>query len=202
MRFTLRSSARSPFGRKVRIAASVVGLTNDILVEEADPMSADDPIRQQNPLGKIPQLVLEDGRIFYDSRVIIEYFDAISGGGRLIPNDPSSRFPVLTQAALADGMLDAGILIVYEGRFRADQKPYQPWLDYQRGKIERGLNAFEAGPPAVEPGTIASIGLACTLGYLDFRQQVDWRPICPGLVAWLDAFATAIPMFEQTTPPA
>ena len=202
MRFTLRSSARSPFGRKVRIAASVVGLTDDISVEEADPMSADDPIRQQNPLGKIPALVLEDGRTLYDSRVIIEYFDSIKGGGRLIPADPDLRFPALTQAALADGMLDAGILIVYEGRFRADQEPYQPWLDYQRGKIERGLNAFEAGPPAAEPGTIASIGLACALGYLDFRGQVDWRPICPGLVAWLDAFAAAVPMFEQTTPPA
>ena len=69
MRFTLRSSVRSPFGRKVRIAASVVGLTDDILVEETDTMSADDPIRQQNPLGKIPALVLEDGRTLYDSRV-------------------------------------------------------------------------------------------------------------------------------------
>ena len=126
MRFTLRSSARSPFGRKVRIAASVVGLTDDILVEEADPMSADDPIRQQNPLGKIPALVLEDGRILYDSRVIIEYFDAISGGGRLIPNDPSSRFPVLTQAALADGMLDAGILISMRGASERTRNPTNP----------------------------------------------------------------------------
>jgi glutathione S-transferase len=202
MRFTLRSSVRSPFGRKVRIAASVVGLTDDISIEETNTMSADDPIRQQNPLGKIPALVLEDGRTLYDSRVIIEYFDAITGGGRLIPTDPSARFPALTHAALADGMLDAGILIVYEGRFRADQTPYQPWLDYQRGKIERGLSAFEAGPPAVEVVTVASIGLACALGYLDFRQQVDWRPICPGLVDWLDAFTGAVPAFEQTMPPA
>ena len=201
MPYILRSSPRSPFGRKVCIAASVLGLLDDITIQETDTMSSEDPIRRQNPLGKIPALLLEDGQAIYDSRVIVEYLDMIAGGGRLIPTDPALRFGVLTQAALADGMLDAGILIVYEGRFRTDQAPYAPWLDYQRGKIERGLEALAASPPPIAPLSIAAIGAACALGYLDFRKQVDWRPLFPGLITWLDEFAAAVPSFNQTTPP-
>ena len=170
MPYTLRSSARSPFGRKVRIAASVLGLSDEITIVEADPMSADDSIREENPLGKIPALIRDDGRVLYDSRVIIEYLD-ISAGGRLFPSDRERCFAALTTAALADGMLDAGILIVYEGRFRIDQEPYGPWLDYQRGKIERSLSALASSPPEIEPVTIASIGVACALGYLDFAAK-------------------------------
>ena len=202
MRFTLRSSPRSPFGRKIRIAASLLGLTDEISIENTDTMSDTDSIRVQNPLGKIPTLILEDGTALYDSRVIVEYLDEIAGGGRLIPVDSGARFEVLTKAALADGMLDAAILIVYEGRFRTDQKPYEPWLSYQRAKIERALKSFEKDRPADEPVTASSIGLACALGYLDYRKQVDWRPSCPALVAWLDGFAATIPAFERTTPPA
>ena len=98
-------------------------------------------------------------------------------------------------------MLDAGILIVYEGRFRIDQEPYGPWLDYQRGKIERSLSALASSPPEIEPVTIASIGVACALGYLDFRRQVDWRPLYSSLAEWLDAFAAAVPAYDETVPP-
>ena len=201
MHFTLRSTDRSPFGRKVRIAASVLGLTADISIVEADPMSPDDTIRVQNPLGKIPALILDDGQAIYDSRVIIEYLDTVAGG-KLIPVETAPRFAALTLASLADGILDAGILIVYESRFRTDREPHEPWLDYQRGKIERGLSALASQLPAIEPPTIASIGAACALGYIDFRKQVDWRAQHPSLIDWLDAFAAAVPAFNETLPPA
>ena len=164
-------------------------------------MSPDDTIRAENPLGKIPALILEDGRVLYDSRVIIEYLDTVASG-TLIPADTEARFEALTLASLADGILEAGILIVYEARFRPDREPYEPWLDYQRGKIERALNALAAQPPAIEPPTVASIGVACALGYLDFRKQIDWRPLHPGLSVWLDQFAAAVPVYNDTIPPA
>ena len=110
----LRSVGPSPFGRKVRIATAVLGLNDEITIKAADTMNPDDSIRGQNPLGKIPALILNDGR------VIIEYLDKIAGGGRLIPNETDARFEALTLATLADGILDAGILIVYEGRYRPD----------------------------------------------------------------------------------
>ena len=149
MGMTLRNVGASPFGRKVRLAAAELGLTDRITIEPADTMNPGDSIRDQNPLGKIPALILDDGRVLYDSRVIIEYLDTIAGGGKLIPAELDARFQALTGAALADGILDAGILIVYEGRFRPDIEPYGPWMDYQRGKIERGLAALTAAPPPI-----------------------------------------------------
>lgn len=202
MRFTLRSAGPSPYGRKVELAGSLVGLTGDITVEPADTMAAGDSVRQQNPLGKIPALILEDGRVLYDSRVIVEFFDTLAGGGKLIPTDPDARFNVLTAAALADGIIDASILMVYEVRFRPDQTPHAGWLDHQRGKVERGLAAMAASPPSLAPVTVDGIGLACGLGYLDFRKQVDWRAKFPALVNWLDEFAAAVPLFDRTRPDA
>jgi len=202
MAMTLRSAGPSPFGRKVRLAAAVLGLTDEIVIEAADAMNPDDSIRSQNPLGKIPALILDDGRVLYDSRVIIEYLDTIAGGGRVIPKDIDARFEALTTAALCDGILDAGILIVYEGRYRPDLEPYGPWIDYQRGKIERGVTALAAAPPAIEPVTVGAIGAACALSYLDFRKQYDWRPGNPGLVDWLDSFATSVTAYDATRPDA
>ncbi len=109
MGMTLRSVDPSPFGRKVRLAAAVLGLTDQITIEPADAMNVDDSIRRQNPLGKIPALILDDGRALFDSRVIIEYLDTVAGGGRVIPAEIDARFQALCTAALADGILDAGI---------------------------------------------------------------------------------------------
>ena len=200
MGMTLRTVGPSPFGRKVRLAAAVLGLADEIRIEAADTMNSNDSIFDQNPLGKIPALILDDGRMLYDSRVIVEYLDAITGGARLIPSEANARFLTLTIAALADGILDAGILIVYEGRYRPNSEPYGPWIDHQRGKIERGLAALEVAPPSIEPITVGAIGVACALGYLDFRKQVDWRSRNPELIGWLDAFAAAVPAFNETRP--
>ena len=147
----LRSTPPSPFGRKVRLAASVLGLSGDIKVEPADTNDANDPLRRQNPIGKIPTLVLEDGATLFDSRVILEYLDHRSGGGKIIPNEPKARFAALRLQALADGMTDAQILLVYEGRFRPPEHHVKKWTDYQADKIKRGLDALERDPPTLDP---------------------------------------------------
>jgi len=194
----LRSSPASPFVRKVRIAASLVGLADRIEIEDADTNSPTDSLRRQNPLGKIPALVLEDGETLYDSRVIVEYLDFLAGGGRLIPAPGPRRFQVLTGLALADGVTDAALLLVYEQRWRERAGHSAKWQDHQSGKISRGLASLEAAPPPDGPFDIAAIALACALGYLDLRFQGAWRADHPKLVAWLDAFAAAVPAFEAT----
>ena len=201
MAFTLRSAPASPFARKVRIGAHVVGLIDDIELQ-GGPSGDDDVIYQQSPLGKIPVLVTADGRAIYDSPVILEYLDAIATPGSLIPTESGARFDALRLQALADGILDAAILIIYEGRYRPDQQPYEPWLDFQRGKIERTLDVLAADPPPAEPITVGTIALASALGYLDFRKQVEWRARNPALIPWLDAFAAACPGFDETRPDA
>lgn len=198
----LRMAGPSPFARKVRIAAAVLGLDGDITLDPSNTMDESDSIRGQNPLGKIPALILDDGRVLYDSRVIVEYLDALAGGGKLIPTEMDSRFEALRLQALGDGIADAAILIVYETRYRPDQEPHERWLSMQRGKIERALDALEAAPPAIDPLDVGAIAVACALGYLDFRKQVDWRSRNPGLISWVDDFAAAVPSHYETRPDA
>jgi len=200
---TLRSSPSSPFVRKVRIAASVLGLEPEIALEPADTMNASDPVRRQNPLGKIPALVLEDGTVLFDSRVILDYLDYRAGGGRIVPSDAGARFAALRLQALADGLMDASVLLVYEGRFRPAERHEPKWLDHQSGKIARALAALEATPPALSTTPhVGQIALACALGYRDFRFEGTWRREHPRLVAWLDRFAARVPAFAATAPPA
>jgi glutathione S-transferase len=197
----LRSSPASPFVRKVRIATSVLGLDGDITTERAETGDANDSLRAQNPLGKIPALVLEDGTVLFDSRVILEYLDHRAGGGRIIPKDPAARFAALRLQALADGLMDASILLVYEARWRPSERHEQKWLDHQAGKVARAFAALEAKPPALgELPDVGQIALACALGYRDFRFEGSWRKDHPRLVAWLDAFAARVPAYAVTKP--
>ena len=195
----LRSAAASPFVRKVRIAAAVLGLADKIEVRDADTNDPADSIRVQNPLGKIPALVLDDGTVYYDSRVIVEYLDHLAGGGRIIPREPTARFATLRLQALCDGINDAGVLMIYEDRFRTPELRSQAWLDRQAEKVARGLAALEASPPPL--GAVPDVGqiaLACALGYRDLRFQGSWRKDHPRLLAWHDKFAALVPAFAQT----
>jgi glutathione S-transferase len=197
----LRSSTTSPFARKIRLAIAMLGLGNEIKIENADTLDPKDNVRQQNPLGKIPTLVLEDGSTQFDSRVILEYLDDRAGGGRILPRTGAARFEALRLQAIADGILDAGILRVYEGRFRSAEKHEPKWIDHQAGKMSRALAALENAPPAFGPALhVGHITLACALGYLDFRFGTDWRKTHPKLVKWLDEFASKVPAFAETVP--
>ncbi len=197
-KFVLRSSLTSPFGRKVRMAIDVLGLRDRVTVVPANTLDENDNLRQQNPLGKIPCLLRADGSAIYDSGVIIEFLQEAAGTDRLLPARGPARFEAMTRARLADGITEAAILITYENRFRDPDKHSERWLEHQRGKITRALAAFEATPPDPNKTDIVSIGLACALGYLDRRKQVDWRPAYGGLVSWLEAFSKHEPSFDST----
>jgi glutathione S-transferase len=161
-------------------------------------MSPQDSLRQQNPLGKIPALVLENGEALYDSRVIVEYLDFLAGGERIFPAG-EARFMALREQALADGIMDAALLQVYEGRFRAEDKHEPKWVDHQAGKVERGL-AYAEAHLSTPAGTllIGHIALACALGYLDLRFGGRWRETHPKLLAWIADFEARVPAFGKT----
>jgi glutathione S-transferase len=199
---TVRSGNNSPFGRKIRIAVTVLGLERQVAVASASTVDPADPIRQQNPLGKVPVLLLDDGSALYDSPVILEYLDHLAGGGRILPAEPGRRFAALRLQALADGLMDASILINYEARYRPVQNHEPKWLDHQAGKVTRALAVLEAAPPGIDnPPDVGQITLACALGYRDFRFPGTWRTQHPRLSAWLDDFAARVPAFAATTPP-
>jgi glutathione S-transferase len=199
--WVLRSTLTSPFGRKVRMAAAVLGLTDRYRLVPADTLDETDTLRQQNPLGKLPCLLLEDGTALYDSRVIVEFLQDEAGADRLVPKSGLARYTTLTRATLADGITDAALLMVYEGRFRDPATHSERWLAHQRGKIMRALTVLEKAPPDPALTDVATIALACALGYLDWRKPVEWRPAHPRLAQWLADFAAAEPAFHATKAP-
>ena len=194
----LRSAPPSPFGRKVKIAAAILDLADRITIVPTDAVT-DMELRVQNPLAKIPVLVLDDGRTLFDSRVILEYLDHLAGGGRILSKEAEPRFAALRLQALCDGILDASLLRVYEARYRPEEIRHAPWLDMQAGKVTRGLAAIEADPPSIDATpNVGQITLACALGYQDLRFKGEWRATHPKLVAWLDRFAAQVPDFAAT----
>ncbi|MCM5557720.1 glutathione S-transferase family protein [Pleomorphomonas sp. NRK JP5] len=196
----LRCSLTSPFGRKPRLAAAVLGLSERIEVTPADTFDDNDSLRAQNPLGKVPTLVLADGATLYDSRVILEYFDHLAGGGRLIPIEPEARFAALKLQALGDGILDAGVLRRLETLFRDEPSWSQRWLGYQSGKMNRALDALDLAPPSDTEILVGEIAVACGLGFIDFRLGDDWRAGRPRLAEWFERFAARCPGFVETSP--
>ena len=195
----LLSSPLSPYVRKVRLAAAIKGLEDAIDLVDVDTNPGDSiEINAANPLGKIPILIVADMQIF-DSHVICEYLDSLRPAPVLFPKTGPERWNTLVLASLADGILEAALLLVYEKRFRPEDKWHAPWQQRQQAKIDRALDRLEQRPPT---GTAdyGHLTLAAALGYLDFRHEGRWRARHPRLIAWLDAFAKAVPAFEKTRP--
>lgn len=201
-KFILRTTFTSPFGRKARIAADVLGLAERVTMVPADYTDGNDSLRRENPLGKMPCLVRGDGSTVFDSGVILEFLQEVAGSDRLVPRAGMERIRTLTLARQADGIIDAGAIVIYEERYHEPEQRSPKWLAHQRGKIMRALAAFEAAPPDPHKTDAVTITLACALGFLDKRKPVEWRPGCPKLVAWFEQFQRNEPAFERTRPPA
>ncbi len=198
----LMYAAASPFVRKVVMTARIKGVFDQLSLELGDTRGAHNPLLiAANPLAKIPSLVLADGIQLFDSRVICEYLDSLAPTPPLYPASGMDRYRCLTRVALADGIMDAALLIVYEDRYRPADKHVPEWLARQQAKIDHALSALNASPPAwTGQPDAGDIALACALGYLDLRFNGTWRPAHPALVAWLGRFAAAVPAYDATMP--
>lgn len=186
----LYDSQASPFCRKVQVVLRETGQLDDVTAIPAfgHPVDPNTMPLAQNPLGKIPCLVPENGHPIYDSRVICRYFDSRGNGGLYPSDDP---WDVLTMEATADGMMDAAILMVYESRTRPEEIRFAPWVEGQWAKIARALDAVQERwmEQLSGPLHIGQIGIACALGYIDFRHpDRDWRTGRDALADWYEAF--------------
>jgi glutathione S-transferase len=194
-------SPASPYVRKVRVLALETGLASDIELATLSltPTNPDAALCADNPVGKIPTLVRDDGSALYDSRVICEYLDSLHGGTPMFPAGGDARWTAVRRQALADGILDAAVGTRYETALRPEALRWPDWVDAQMTKVRRSLDALEteALGDIVDIGTIA---VACALGYLDFRYADEgWRDSRPALAAWYEKFA-ARPSMSETRP--
>jgi glutathione S-transferase len=195
----LRYSNASPFVRKVLVFAYETGQSGRIELVPTDVWAADTDIARDNPLGKVPALVTDDG-IFVGSTLCCEYLDSLHGGLALLPRDPGSRWPVLQRHALADGIIEAAVAHVVEVLRRPQAYIYSGALARQQDKIERTLDRLAVDVAAFETLDLSSVTLGCALGYLDFRlDQFDWRAGRPQLAQWFAAF-DARPSMRVTAP--
>lgn len=193
----------SPFVRKVRVTAHELGLSGKIELTSITltPVSPHEGVRSNNPLGKIPALITDDGAVLYDSPVICEYLDALAGGNRIFPAGGTTRWTALRRQALADGIMDAAVLTRYEQTVRPQELRWQAWADGQLLKIRTALDSLEREnlEGAFDIGVIS---IACALGYLDLRFASEgWRTSRPRLAAWLAAVSQR-PSLAATVPTA
>ena len=197
----LYSSAPSPFGRKVKITAHLTGLFDQIDVVNIDGNDPQSAALNPNPLNKIPALELDSGQLIVDSKVICEYLIKQSGRLELLPEH--LRVDLLSRAALADGITEAALLMVYERRFREESQINTDWLTRQNQKVLGGLQWFTDNlTEIVAIPTIDQVGLAVTLGYLDFRFSGEWRTRFTDLALWLTQFQQMVPGYQLTDPQA
>ncbi|NBZ86542.1 glutathione S-transferase [Stagnihabitans tardus] len=188
-------SPTSPFVRKVSVLILETGLQVERIPGSGTPLDPGQAPIAQNPLGKVPTLLTDEGQAIFDSRVICRYLDDKAGAGLYQPD----TWAILTQEALADGILEAALLMVYEGRLRPEELRFAPWVEGQSAKIDRALDLLETAPPEGAL-TMGQIALGCALGYLDFRHGPrDWRARRPRLAAWAEGIA-ARPSMLATLP--
>ena len=199
----LLASLASPYTRKVRIVLTEKKIECDI--EPVDVNPVDNPVNAHNPLGKIPTLLLDDGAALYDSRVIVEFLDGKSPISRLIPEDLRDRVAVRRWEALADGVLDAGLLVRYESLRDAKERS-QGWSGKQLARTKRGMAqmASELADKQWCHGerySLADIAVGCCLGWLGFRKpgDVDWHREYPPLARHYEKLM-ARPAFAETVP--
>jgi glutathione S-transferase len=192
----------SPYVRKVLVTAHELGLADRLTLTylRPSPAAPDPTLSASNPLSKIPTLRLEDGTPLYDSPVICDYLDALADH-RLTPSAGPERWRTLRVQALADGMLDAGILLFYESTQRPAELQWPTFLASQATRVEQGLDVLEREVAAFpETPDIGQIAAACTLGWLAFRSPVpNLRDGRPRLFAWYDAFSQR-PSMVATAP--
>jgi glutathione S-transferase len=196
-------SPTTPFGRKVMVTILETGLADKVQVVDVmgTPLNPGTMPIGHNPLGKIPALLLDDGSVIYDSRVICRYLDDLAGAG-LYPAAPK-LWQTLTLEATADGILEAALSMVYEVRIRPTDKQFPDWIEGQWSKASRALDAVESNwmPHLNGPLDMAHIAIACALSYLDFRLDARaWRATRPNLAKWEAEFSTR-PSMQNTQPP-
>ena len=194
-------SPPSPFVRKVTTLIHHADLNDriELINSKTTALSVAEEARAANPLGKIPVMILGDGKAIFDSRVITRYLDEFAGSN-LYPQE--KIYDILTLEALADGIMESAVSITYESKLRPDNEQSPSWMEAQWSKVLHAVKAlddeqFKAMDSDMNMGQIA---IACALGYLDFRHNArQWRSGHSNLASWNDKMLK-LPALIKTIP--
>ena len=191
-------ASTSPYSSKVRMAAIYAGVVIEAVAVKTEDKPAE--LIDANPLGKIPVLVLDDGRSIFDSRAIVQYINRLSRNA-LFPRNPDKRLDAEVLEALADGICDCALSMGYERRARPEEMVHQPWLDRQWAKITTALDRLNANPPKLPRKiTAGQIALRACLGYLALRFAGKWERGRARLVRWAARFDEKFPELKGCIP--
>lgn len=189
-------SPNSPYARKCRVIILEKGLDK---IEMRSLMPSDNPpeLVAANPLGTVPTLVLDSGEALCESPVICEYLDSLSDKNPFFPSDKNARFAALSLAALADGIMDAAVTCVMEGR-RPEEKRYQQWVERKENAVKRTIAAIaKLGLNENSPWNIGTLNTAIALEYVSFRlPHIGWEKEHAELTNWLK---TVVPKLAMLT---
>ncbi|MGM4980504.1 glutathione S-transferase [Hyphomicrobiales bacterium] len=195
----LLCSSTSPFSSKVRMAARHLGIKLEEI--RVDTNAGPALLVDNNPLGKIPTLLTDDGEAIFDSRAIMHYFDRQEGG--LYPSKKGKRTEAEVLEALCDGTMECLLSIVYERRLREPEKQHQPWIDRQWTKASRALAHLDAEPPKIGKKLHAGhFALAALIGYLQLRFEGQWEADHAELINWASKFEKHFPDYPAMKPQA
>lgn len=187
-------SPASPYSNKVRMAAHHLGVKAESVLTDTNAEPAE--LVGNNPLGKIPTLLLDDGRAIYDSRAIMAYLDR-NHGKTLYPKSADKRSEAEVLEALCDGICDSLLSIVYERRVRPAEMVYEPWIARQWAKVERGLDYLNANLPKTSAKLHGGhFALAAMLRYIELRFEGQWQKGRPKLTKWPEKFAKLFPDYD------
>lgn len=200
----LIGSLGSPYVRKVRVVLAEKKL--DYQFELENVWAPDTAISKLNPLGKVPSLVMDDGSVMIDSRVMVEYLDTLTPVCKLLPANSRDRADVKCWEALADGIIDAAVIVRLE-RLRPIELQSEDWVARQQGKVKLGLAALsdKLGDLPYCMGknySLADVAVGCTLGWLSFRfPDIGWRDDHANLARLFDKLSER-QSFKDTFPSA
>ena len=131
----------SPFVRRVGISMTLMGL--EFEHRSISALTDGDKIRAHNPMGKVPALVLADGKVLVDSSAILDSLCETTAGQTLLPAKGMERREVLQQCAVMTNALDKAVNFVYEHMKRPPEKVHQPVVDGLIDQVTAGLVLIE-----------------------------------------------------------
>lgn len=192
----------SCFARMARAAVREKGLQGQVEEIFARTREAGSPYYEVVRSGRVPALVLEDGRVLEDTSLIIAYLDQLAGQRQFAPPDGEDRWEYLRLEAMARSFMDG--VAVWVRELRRLEEHRSPIIIAHETERARRLAAMWDGLVDHEmmmgAFNLPQLTLISTLQLDGEHTGFDWRAHCPRLVEWEASVAQRPALVETNYP--